>query len=88
MHTCGLLAVAFDRSEPVAATTDGYGRRLDAALTDIEEHLRDDDLSPARTTSRLGISVRLRHQLFAGHEHSFATTVRRRRLEQAHRNLG
>ena len=88
VHTCGLLAVALDRPEPVVATTDGHGHRLDAALNDIDEHLRDDDLSPARTANRLGISVRLLHQLFAGHEHSFAATVRRRRLEQANRDLG
>jgi len=88
VHACGLLAVALDRPEPVAATVDRRGRRLAAALMDIDEHLRDDDLSPARTAGRLGISVRLLHQLFAGHEHSYATVVRRRRLEQAHRDLG
>jgi AraC-like DNA-binding protein len=31
--------------------------------------------------------VRLLHQVFAGHEHSFTGTVRRRRLDQAHRDL-
>jgi AraC-like DNA-binding protein len=45
-------------------------------------------LSPVRTAARLGISVRLLHQVFAGHEHSFTAVVRRRRLEQAHRDLG
>jgi AraC-like DNA-binding protein len=30
---------------------------------------------------------RLLHQLFAGHPHSYTGTVRRRRVEQAHRDL-
>ncbi len=87
VHTCGLLAVALEQPEPVSPTARRHGRLLQVALDDIGEHLGDDDLSPVRTASRLGISVRLLHQIFAGHEHSFTGTVRRRRLDQAHRDL-
>jgi len=86
VHTCGLLAVALEQPQPVSPTGRRHGRLLQAALDDIEEHLGD-DLSPARTARRLGISVRLLHQVFASHEHSYTSTVRRRRLEQAHRDL-
>jgi len=87
VHTTGLLAVALEHPEPASPTAQRHGRLLRAALDDIEEHLGDDDLSPARTASRLGVSVRLLHQVFAGQEHSFTGTVRRRRLDQAHRDL-
>ena len=86
-HTCGLLAVALDQPEPAGPVGERHGRLLTQALNDIDEHLRDADLSPARTAIRLGISVRLLHQLFAGRELSYAATVRRRRLDQARRDL-
>ncbi|HEY3904741.1 MAG TPA: helix-turn-helix domain-containing protein [Streptosporangiaceae bacterium] len=86
-HTCGLLAVALDQPEPVGPVRERQGRLLTQALNDIDEHLRDADLSPARTAVRLGISVRRLHQLFAGRELSYAATVRRRRLDQARRDL-
>jgi AraC family transcriptional activator of tynA and feaB len=44
-------------------------------------------LSPGRTAARLGISVRLVHQLFAGRDHTYTATLRRHRLEQARRDL-
>src|SRR6185437_14349722 len=56
-------------------------------LDDIAEHLPDADLSPARTAARLGVSVRLLHEVFAGHEQSFTTAVRTRRVDQARRDL-
>lgn len=87
VHTSGLLAVALGQPEPVSPTAQRHSRLLDAAIDDIDEHLDDADLSPVRTASRLGISVRLLHQVFAGHEQSFTGTVRRRRLDQAHRDL-
>ena len=85
VHAGGLLALALD--QPV--TGDGVGERRSQALAvaDIEEHLADDDLSPATTARRLGVSVRALHGLFAGHELSYAATVRRLRLEQAYRDL-
>jgi AraC-like DNA-binding protein len=86
-HASGLLAVALDQPEPVPPTVRRHGRLLDEALADVAEHLGDDDLSPTVTARRLGISVRLLHQIFAGHEHSYRTQVRRLRLEQAHRDL-
>lgn len=64
-----------------------YHRIHAAALRDIDEHLADDDLSPAATARRLGISVRLLYAVFAGHELSYAAQVRRRRLECAWRDL-
>jgi AraC-like DNA-binding protein len=87
-HTCGLLTVALEQPVTSGAPSARRHRRLlDAALDDIAEHLAEGDLSPARTAARLGISNRLLHQLFAGTEHSYTATVRRRRLEQAHRDL-
>ncbi|HET7017634.1 MAG TPA: helix-turn-helix domain-containing protein [Streptosporangiaceae bacterium] len=86
-HTIGLLAVALDQPEPTGPVAARHDRLLIQALDDIHEHLTDADLSPARTAARLGISVRLLHQLFAGHEHSYAATVRQCRLDQARRDL-
>jgi AraC-like DNA-binding protein len=90
----GMLAVALDASaatghlvnpEPPRPLRSARDHRT--ALADIEEHLADDDLSPAATARRLGISVRRLHQLFAEQERSYASTVRRLRLEQARRDL-
>jgi AraC family transcriptional regulator, positive regulator of tynA and feaB len=86
-HAAGLLAVVLDQPEPVGPTVRRHGHLLDAALADIDEHLADDDLSPTATAARLGISVRLLHQVFARHDHTYRTQVRRRRLDQAHRDL-
>src|SRR5712691_566104 len=86
-HTCGLLAVALSQPELVGPVSQRHGRLLTQALDDIDEHLTDADLSPARTASRLRISVRLLHQLFASRDHSYTATVRRRRLDQARRDL-
>lgn len=84
VHAGGLLAVALDAPVEVAPVRS---RRTHAqAVTDIEEHLTDDDLAPATTARRLEISVRAVHGLFAGGV-SYAATVRRLRLEQAVRDL-
>lgn len=83
-HTCGLLGVALDGPTLEPA---GPRRLLDAALEDIEEHLSENGLSPAATARRLGISVRLVHQLFTGHERTFGAEVRWRRLAHAHHDL-
>jgi AraC-like DNA-binding protein len=83
VHAGGLLAVALD---PVIEAVDAPRSRA-LAVADIEEHLTDDDLSPAATARRLGISVRRLHGLFAGGERSYAGTVRRLRLERAFRDL-
>jgi AraC family transcriptional activator of tynA and feaB len=82
----GLLAVAL---EPATTEVDRTrsARSYRAALADIAEHLTDDDLSPAATANRLGISVRWLHGLFVGQERSYAGTVRRLRLEMASRTL-
>jgi AraC family transcriptional activator of tynA and feaB len=85
VHACGLLAVALD--SPVDPVPVRSRRTLALALTDVEEHLTDDDLCPAVTARRLGMSVRALHGLFAGHEFSYATTVRRLRLARAFRDL-
>jgi AraC family transcriptional activator of tynA and feaB len=84
VHAAGMLAVALEPepAEPVRAP-----RTLAAAVADIEAHLRDDDLSPAATAARLGVSVRFLHGLFAGRPESYTATVRRFRLEQAARDL-
>lgn len=85
VHAGGLLALALEA--PVEAAPVRSRRTHAQAVADIEEHLSDDDLSPATTARRLGISVRGLHGLFAGGELSFAATVRRLRLEQAVRDL-
>ncbi len=87
VHTTGLLAVALEQPEAVSLTSRRHRGLLRAALDDLENHLGDEDLSPARTAARLGVSVRLLHQVFAGHDQSFATAVRTRRLDQARRDL-
>ncbi len=87
VHTSGLLAVALEQPEPAGPVSARHGGLLRAALDDIDEQLGDAGLSPARTAARLGISVRLLHQVFAGHDRSFSGTVRARRLDQARRDL-
>lgn len=84
-HAPGLLAIALDA--PAEVVPIRSRRTWRQAVADIEEHLADDDLSPAATARRLGISVRGVHGLFAGRELSYAATVRRLRLEQAYRDL-
>jgi AraC-like DNA-binding protein len=86
-HAAGLLAVALEPAPAAVAAPVRSARGRAAALADIEEHLADEDLSPAATAARLGISVRLLHGYFAGGERSYAATVRRLRLEQARRAL-
>jgi AraC family transcriptional activator of tynA and feaB len=85
-HTAGLLAIALDSSVGAAEEVRSP-RSYAAALADIEEHLADEDLSPAATAHRLGVSVRWLHALFAGHDRTYAATVRRLRLEQVWRHL-
>jgi AraC-like DNA-binding protein len=87
VHTCGLIAVALER--PVTADTPAlrHDRLHRAALEDIDEHLTDDDLSAPVTAHRLGVSARLLYAVFAGQRHSYATEVRRRRLDRAWREL-
>ena len=86
-HAAGLLAVALEPADPAARGHAGSARSRAAAITDIEEHLADEDLSPATTARRLGVSVRTVHTWFAGSEHSYAGTVRLARLERARRAL-
>ena len=85
VHACGMLALALDT--PVDVVPIRSRRTHALAVADIEEHLADDDLSPAATARRLGISVRGLHGLFAGQERSYTATVRRLRLEQTFRDL-
>jgi AraC-like DNA-binding protein len=84
LHAAGMLSIAL---EPSILTPVRSPRSYQMCLADIEEHLTDEDLSPAATARRLGISVRLVHGLFAGHEASYAATVRRLRLDRAARHL-
>jgi AraC-like DNA-binding protein len=85
--TSGMLALAAEGIGPGARGGATSARSYRRALADIEEHLADDDLSPAATARRLGVSVRWLHGLFAGYELSYAATVRRMRLEYALRTL-
>ncbi|MET7424005.1 helix-turn-helix domain-containing protein [Dactylosporangium sp. NPDC005555] len=84
LHAAGMLSIAL---EPSILTPVRSPRSYHTCIQDIEEHLTDEDLSPAATARRLGISVRTVHGLFAGHEASYAATVRRLRLERAARHL-
>ena len=87
VHAGGLLAVALNGPADPGATARRRAGQLDAALADVAEHLADDDLCPATTAGRLGISVRQLHQVFAGHGRTFGAELRRQRLEQARRDL-
>ncbi|GIJ49147.1 hypothetical protein Val02_60330 [Virgisporangium aliadipatigenens] len=82
--TGGMLAVIGESAVPSGPASP---RSYRAVVADIEEHLGDDDLSPAATARRLGVSVRWLHRQFVGRERSFAGTVRRMRLEHALRAL-
>ncbi|WP_027346662.1 AraC-like ligand-binding domain-containing protein [Hamadaea tsunoensis] len=84
-HANGLLALLLDDAEPARPLR--APRTYAAAVADIEEHLTDEDLSPAGTARRLGCSVRTLHALFAGADRTYAATVRRLRLEYARRAL-
>nr|BFE63108.1 transcriptional regulator FeaR [Dactylosporangium thailandense] len=84
VHAAGMLAIALD---PTVLAPVRSPRTHAAALADIEEHLSDDDLSPATTARRLGVSVRYIHGLFSAEPESYAATVRRLRLEKASRDL-
>jgi AraC-like DNA-binding protein len=84
LHAAGMLSIAL---EPSILTPVRSPRSYQMCIDDIAEHLTDDDLSPAATARRLGISVRTVHGLFAGHEASYAATMRRLRLERAARHL-
>jgi AraC family transcriptional activator of tynA and feaB len=92
VHAGGLLAVALNGPAGLGPADPGPGarhraRQLDAALGDVAEHLADDDLCPATSAARLGISVRQLHQVFAAHERTFGAELRWQRLEQARRDL-
>ncbi|MCP2342237.1 helix-turn-helix domain-containing protein [Actinomadura rupiterrae] len=89
VHACAILAIALEERvrDDTAATPMRHDRLHACALADIDEHLGDDDLSAPATARRLGISVRLLYSLFADRDHSYATEVRRRRLEHARREL-
>jgi len=87
VHAGGLLAVALNGPADLGPGARRRAGRLDAALADVAEHLADDDLCPATTARRLGISVRQLHQVFAGHGRTFGAELRRQRLEQARRDL-
>jgi AraC family transcriptional activator of tynA and feaB len=84
LHAAGMLSIAL---EPSILTPVRSPRSYQMCIDDIAEHLTDEDLSPAATARRLGISVRTVHGLFAGHEASYAATARRLRLERAARHL-
>jgi AraC family transcriptional regulator, positive regulator of tynA and feaB len=87
VHAGGLLAVALNGPADPGPGARRRAGQLDAALADVAEHLADDDLCPATTAGRLGISVRQLHQVFAGHGRTFGNELRRQRLEQARRDL-
>jgi AraC family transcriptional activator of tynA and feaB len=86
VHAAGMLALALDPAI-LAPARQRAPRTHAAAVADIEAHLSDDDLSPAATARRLGVSVRYLHGLFAGRPESYAATVRGLRLEKATRDL-
>jgi AraC family transcriptional activator of tynA and feaB len=87
VHAGGMLTIALDPTTREVVDEVRSARSYRSALADIEGHLSDDDLSPAATARRLGVSVRWLHGLFAGQERSYAATVRRMRLERAWRDL-
>ncbi|GAA1568722.1 hypothetical protein GCM10009827_108060 [Dactylosporangium maewongense] len=97
-HAAGMLSIAL---EPSILTPVRSPKTYRTCIDDIEGHLTDEDLSPAATARRLGISVRTVHALFsgagagavavagagAGQGESYAATVRQLRLERAARHL-
>jgi hypothetical protein len=55
LHAAGMLSIAL---EPSILTPVRSPRSYQTCIDDIAEHLTDEDLSPAATARRLGISVR------------------------------
>jgi AraC family transcriptional regulator, positive regulator of tynA and feaB len=53
----------------------------------IETHLTDPTMGPAEIASAVGISVRHLHRLFSLRAHTAGDWIRRRRLQQCHRDL-
>lgn len=78
----GVVRSEFDDVEPRHAAALAR-----AAKTVIEEHLADDELSPATVARELAVSVRTLHRAFAGTGESVAGHIRGRRLERARFDL-
>jgi AraC family transcriptional regulator, positive regulator of tynA and feaB len=78
----GALRREYDDVEP----------RLSAALVRaarqvIDDHLGDPDLSPPAVARELRVSVRALHRAFSTADESVAACIRRRRIEQARKDL-
>ncbi|MFE1437062.1 helix-turn-helix domain-containing protein [Streptomyces griseoaurantiacus] len=80
--TRGALRREFDALEPRLAPALAR-----AAMELADEYLAEPDLSPSLLARRLNVSVRTLHRAFATAEEPVAAYVRRRRLEQARREL-
>jgi AraC-like DNA-binding protein len=80
--TRGALRGEFDAVEPRLAPALARAARELA-----DEHLADPGLSPSLLARRLNVSVRTLHRAFATTEEPVAAYVRRKRLEQARREL-
>ncbi|MEU1519875.1 helix-turn-helix domain-containing protein [Streptomyces sp. NPDC005811] len=80
-----LTSVLDDRCEPPSAVvTEGMRRSI---IHWVEDRLHLGQVAPAQVADQHGISVRTLHRLFADRGETFGEMVRRRRLEQARRDL-
>lgn len=78
----GAVRREFDDVEPRLSAS-----LVRAARQVIDEHLGDPDLSPSAVARELRVSVRALHRAFATTDESVGACIRRRRIEQARRDL-
>jgi AraC-like DNA-binding protein len=80
------LAVAAQTGGRVA-TSPGRRELYMRAVSHIERHLADDQLSPRSVAAGIGVSQRMLHALFSEAGDSVMAYIVRRRLERAHAEL-
>ncbi|NUP47667.1 MAG: helix-turn-helix domain-containing protein [Catenulispora sp.] len=80
------FVVGLMEKDPVYHWLDAEGTIL-AARGVIEQHLQDEDLSPALIAHRLGISVRTLHRSFSCGDQSVMSLIRQLRIEKARADL-
>ncbi len=82
-----LLGAALVPTGPTPFDRAGHAALLARAITFIDSHLTDADLTPHRIAAQQGVSERLLYSVFEEQGDSVSAYVRRRRLARAHADL-